>query len=148
MDHVWAEIKRKHLFRFEDDVYAALEGCLDTCGTCTKGNYHDYFTMYVMCVCFMFVDNCVVNNNLFVIVIEKVEHVLGNKVEHCNNLMHWMRPTLCTGCGIIPCELTNTLGGDEVSMLTHTYPHKFLREIKVTICNHQPTLCVPGCLIW
>ena len=32
-----------------------------------------------------------------------------------------------------------TLGGDKVSrpMLTHTYPHKPLRKIKVTICNHQ-----------
>ena len=27
-----------------------------------------------------------------------------------------------------------TLGGDYV---THTYPHKPLRKIKVTICNHQ-----------
>ena len=26
---------------------------------------------------------------------------------------------------------------DEVSVLTHTYPHKPLRKIKVTICNHQ-----------
>ena len=25
----------------------------------------------------------------------------------------------------------------KVSMLTHTYPHKPLRKIKVTICNHQ-----------
>ena len=30
-----------------------------------------------------------------------------------------------------------TLGGDKVSMLTHTYPHKPLMKIKVTICNHQ-----------
>ena len=29
-----------------------------------------------------------------------------------------------------------TLGGDRVSMLTHTYPHKPLRKIKVTIWNH------------
>ena len=28
-------------------------------------------------------------------------------------------------------------GGDKVSMLTHTYPHKPLRKIKMTICNHQ-----------
>ena len=28
-------------------------------------------------------------------------------------------------------------GGDKVSMWTHTYPHKLLRKIKVTICNHQ-----------
>ena len=27
--------------------------------------------------------------------------------------------------------------GDKVSVLTHTYPHKLLRKIKVTICNHQ-----------
>ena len=27
--------------------------------------------------------------------------------------------------------------GDEVSMLTHTYPHKPLRKIKVIICNDQ-----------
>ena len=31
----------------------------------------------------------------------------------------------------------STLRGDKVSMLTHTYPHKPLRKIKVTICNHQ-----------
>ena len=30
-----------------------------------------------------------------------------------------------------------SLGGDKVSMLTHTYPHKPLRKIEVTICNHQ-----------
>ena len=29
------------------------------------------------------------------------------------------------------------LGGDKVSMLTHTYPHKPPRKITVTICNHQ-----------
>ena len=28
-------------------------------------------------------------------------------------------------------------GGDKVSMLTHTYEHKPLRNIEVTICNHQ-----------
>ena len=28
-------------------------------------------------------------------------------------------------------------GLDKVSMLTHTYPHKLLRKIKVTVCNHQ-----------
>ena len=28
-----------------------------------------------------------------------------------------------------------TLRGDKVSMLTHTYPHKPLRKIKMTICN-------------
>ena len=27
--------------------------------------------------------------------------------------------------------------GDKVSMFTHTYPHKHLRKIKVTICSHQ-----------
>ena len=43
-----------------------------------------------------------------------------------------------------------TLGGDKVSMLTLAYPHKPLRKIKVTICNHQAdrTLCVAWCLIW
>ena len=30
-----------------------------------------------------------------------------------------------------------TLGGDKVSMLTHSYPHKSLRLIKATIRNHQ-----------
>ena len=28
-------------------------------------------------------------------------------------------------------------GGDKVNMLAHTYPHKPLRKIKVTICNYQ-----------
>ena len=34
--------------------------------------------------------------------------------------------------------------GDKVSMLTHIYPHKLLRRIKATICNHQADsqLCV------
>ena len=29
------------------------------------------------------------------------------------------------------------LRGDKVSMFGHTYPHKPLRKIKMTICNHQ-----------
>ena len=29
------------------------------------------------------------------------------------------------------------LGGDEVDIVTHTYPHKFLRKIKVAICDHK-----------
>ena len=28
------------------------------------------------------------------------------------------------------------IGGDKVSTLTHAYPHKPLRKIKVTLCNH------------
>ena len=32
---------------------------------------------------------------------------------------------------------TGTLVGDTVSMLTHAYPHKPPRKIKVTMCNHQ-----------
>ena len=31
------------------------------------------------------------------------------------------------------CPYVMTLGGDKVSVLTHTYPHKPLRKIKVTI---------------
>ena len=44
---------------------------------------------------------------------------------------------------IVP-HLTCPLEGDKVSMLTHTYPHKPLRKIEVTICNHQADspLCV------
>ena len=30
-----------------------------------------------------------------------------------------------------------TLRGDIVSMLTHAYPQKPLRKIKVTVCNHH-----------
>ena len=45
-----------------------------------------------------------------------------------------------------------TLGCDKVSMLTQTCPHKCLREIKVSICNHQvdglfflwPDVCFHG----
>ena len=33
--------------------------------------------------------------------------------------------------------LSNPLGDDKVSMLTHTYAHKPPMKIKVTICNHQ-----------
>ena len=36
---------------------------------------------------------------------------------------------------ILYCLLT--LGGDKVGMLIHTYTHKLLSKIKVTICNHQ-----------
>ena len=37
-----------------------------------------------------------------------------------------------------PCNPSlYTLGDDKMSMLTHTYPHKPLRNIKMTICNHQ-----------
>ena len=28
-------------------------------------------------------------------------------------------------------------GGDKVCMLTHTYLHKPLKKIKVTLCNHK-----------
>ena len=31
----------------------------------------------------------------------------------------------------------NNMRRDKVNMLIHTYPHKPLRKIKVTICNHQ-----------
>ena len=34
-------------------------------------------------------------------------------------------------------EVIITSGNNKVSMLTHTYPHKPLRKIKVVICNHQ-----------
>ena len=36
---------------------------------------------------------------------------------------------LCTPC-------VSTIGGDEVSMLTHSNPHKPLRKIKVMKCNY------------
>ncbi|XP_035695372.1 uncharacterized protein LOC118429104 [Branchiostoma floridae] len=35
--HIWGEVKRKHLFRPEADVKAALEGCFGACGTCLEG---------------------------------------------------------------------------------------------------------------
>ena len=31
----------------------------------------------------------------------------------------------------------DTLGGDKVSVLTHTYSHKPVRQITVTVYNHQ-----------
>ena len=39
-------------------------------------------------------------------------------------------------CLLLPL-LSVTLGGDKVSTLTHTYPHKPLRMIEMTVCNHQ-----------
>ena len=33
--------------------------------------------------------------------------------------------------------MTETLRGDKVSMLSHIYPHKPLRKIELTVCNHQ-----------
>ena len=42
-------------------------------------------------------------------------------------------------------------GGDKVCMLTCTHPHKPLRTIKVTVCNHQadsPLYGVAACAIW
>ena len=47
----------------------------------------------------------------------------------------WLRATMWQ-CPLLPFNAL-TLGDDEVSMLTHTYPHKQLRKIKRTICNHQ-----------
>ena len=44
-------------------------------------------------------------------------------------LLKWSSVSALTG--------TKTLGGDKVSMLIHTYPHKPLQKVKVTICNHQ-----------
>ena len=35
----------------------------------------------------------------------------------------------------LACQIP--LGGDKVSMLTHTYPYKPLRNTEVAICNHQ-----------
>ena len=48
-----------------------------------------------------------------------------------------MTPDVLTWPGVIkqhqPTITFSTIGGDKVSMLTHTYPHKPLRKIKVTI---------------
>ena len=33
--------------------------------------------------------------------------------------------------------MLSSLGGDKVSILTHVYPHKLLREFKVAIRNHK-----------
>ena len=44
-----------------------------------------------------------------------------------------------------------TLGGDKLSMLAHTYPHKSLRKTKsdhMQSPGWQPTLCVAWCVIW
>ena len=43
-----------------------------------------------------------------------------------------------------------TLGGDKVSMVTHTYPHKPLRKTgyHMESLGWHPTLCVAWCLIW
>ena len=40
-------------------------------------------------------------------------------------------------CCVHSIYLNVSSGGNKVSMLTHTYPNKHLRKIKVTICNHQ-----------
>ena len=37
----------------------------------------------------------------------------------------------------IKLQNSYTLRGDKVSMLAYTYPHKPLRNTKVTMCNHQ-----------
>ena len=37
----------------------------------------------------------------------------------------------------LPLPAPSGLRGDKMSVLTHTYPYKPLRKIKVTICNHQ-----------
>ena len=38
----------------------------------------------------------------------------------------------------LQCQSFNgTLGGDNMNMLTHTYPHNHLREIELTLCNHH-----------
>ena len=38
---------------------------------------------------------------------------------------------------IISLKRLESLRGTKVNMFTRTYPHKPLRKIKVTICNHQ-----------
>ena len=52
-------------------------------------------------------------------------------------------------CLYLPRE---RMGDDKVSILTHTYPHKALRKVKVTTCNHQVDcplhMMSPRCLIW
>ena len=61
----------------------------------------------------------------------------SSKTDHTGNvsksiLNHIFILVLCL-LSVFPIPL----GGDKVSMLTHTYPYKPLRKIKVTICNRQ-----------
>ena len=49
----------------------------------------------------------------------------------------FMSLLLCCESLLLSCICEFTLGGDQVSMLTHTYPHKPLKKIYVTMCNHQ-----------
>ena len=48
-----------------------------------------------------------------------------------------MEKTIAEICGNSRSTSHATLGVDKVSILTHTYPHKLPRKIRVTICNHQ-----------
>ena len=55
---------------------------------------------------------------------------------YTNNLSHSVSSNFQTSLSSKYSEKV-TLGGDKVSVLIHTYPHKPLTKIKVTICNHQ-----------
>ena len=76
-------------------------------------------------------------------------HVIGCKsviaMTGCSSLLSWLKIILVFFSGISPLHhymyigvpSKETLGGKKVSMLAHTYPHKPLRKMKVTMCNHQ-----------
>ena len=52
-------------------------------------------------------------------------------------LLHfvYLFPLVCMDWRVLYMALN--LKGDKVSMLTHTYPHKPLKKIEVTICSRQ-----------
>ena len=47
-------------------------------------------------------------------------------------ILEYSKDSICPTLPV-PC-----IGGDKVGMLTHTYRHKSLRKITVTMCKHQP----------
>ncbi|XP_019614930.1 PREDICTED: uncharacterized protein LOC109462776 isoform X2 [Branchiostoma belcheri] len=44
--HIWQAVKKKHLYRAEADVKAALEGCFGACGTCLEGEIWEEKTLH------------------------------------------------------------------------------------------------------
>ena len=73
--------------------------------------------------------------------IKAIKHNVHINVSNCQrNMLVWVLYVIvCNEYQSFKLNSVSacTLRGDKVSMLSHIYPHKSLRKIELTICNHQ-----------
>ncbi|KAI8512145.1 hypothetical protein Bbelb_087840 [Branchiostoma belcheri] len=83
--HIWQAVKKKHLYRAEADVKAALEGCFGACGTCLEGEIWEEKTLH--CNNFLHWANFdFLNTEPYFVESE----IWEEKTLHCNNFLHWV----------------------------------------------------------